>query len=249
MPNNTAAFIRPNTKNLGDLHSGWSLYFDSHSPVFDIIKGPLPDPGEFGTVVIGGGLLPFRDVYQDWFKKNKSMGTSGSKVVAWGVGSNDGTLSADGYALFSQRENVGNWAPCPSCMSTLIDRYRNTPPIWDVVFYQNDGLEDMGSVGPRLGNHHHSFEDAIRFLSSGDCVVTTSYHGYYWATLLGRKVVVVPIRPKLKNCKWAPTYIKNVKGWREGLNVARPHPGALAEARECTLDFYKKLCSIRGSHV
>lgn len=35
------------------------------------------------------------------------------------------------------------------------------------------------------------FNETVAFLGSSEVVLTTSYHGLYWATLLGRKVVVL----------------------------------------------------------
>lgn len=242
--NTVAAFIRYKTKNLGDLHSGWHHYFPLARDEYEIIEGPLPSPGKYKVVVIGGGLLPFREPYQGWFKANAQLGNKRSKVVAWGVGSNTGKLNSKGYDLFSQRERVGEWCPCPSCMMSIFDECRDIPVTQQVVFYQNDGLRDIGDVAPKMGNHHGNIVDVMKFMASAEVVITSSFHGLYWATLLGKKVGTIPIRPKLCDVPWPPVYLQDPKNWKRVLTEGKTYPDSLRQARERTNTFYEQLLKV-----
>jgi len=242
-------FTRPGTKNIGDLTAPWFNFFPEPSDTYHVRNGKMPAPGEYDVAVFGGGLYPKTQRIGQWIHKNKELGAKGTIMVGWGVGSNWGKLDDSNFELFSQRENFDNWAPCPSCMMSLLDRYRTKNPDYQAVFYQNDGLESLTSMtnkklGPILGNHHDSLEEIIKFLASGKVVVTSSFHGMFWATMLGRKVGVVPIRKKLRDAKWVPVYIRDPGNWHRVVNEGKAYPGALDEARSKTLEFYKKFKSI-----
>lgn len=58
------------------------------------------------------------------------------------------------------------------------------------------GVDDSVGLGPDdfLTNSAMNLETAVSFLGSSEVVLTTSYHGLYWATLLGRKVIVLEAR-------------------------------------------------------
>ena len=46
-------------------------------------------------------------------------------------------------------------------------------------------------VGPRLLNSETSIDAVLGFLCKAEVVVTTSYHGAYWAALMGKRIVAV----------------------------------------------------------
>lgn len=240
-------FNRPNTKNIGDIIAPWFNFFPEETDTHPIRSKKLPEPGKYDVAVFGGGLYPRTPILEAWVRKNKQMGDEGTVTVGWGVGSNCGRFNDSAFTLFSQRENHDNWAPCPSCMMSKLDKYRKAKPAHEVVFYQNDDLKllkDMTSkpLGPTLGNNHPDIDEVLAFLASGDIVVTSSYHGMFWATMLGRKVGTVPIRPKLRNAKWPPVYIADPGNWRRVHKEGRNYPAALDEARNKTREFYKKFC-------
>jgi exopolysaccharide biosynthesis predicted pyruvyltransferase EpsI len=92
--------------------------------------------------------------------------------------------------------------PCPSCMSDLFDRQYETRH--ERCWYENvDILPLPGEPGsPKKSNTCISMEDAISFLASAETVITSSYHGAYWASLLGREVVLVGHRGKFADPCW-----------------------------------------------
>lgn len=180
-------FVR--TSNAGDVASGPYHYFDF--PEHDVVHfgDRLPDCDAviFGGGAIGNGL-------------GGAAHASGARVtIAWGVGMTRHGRQESGPAprnltLYGSREwgQAGAvYAPCPSCMSLLFDR--SYPIEHEAVAFLNADLGivsrypvDTGHL-PVLRNDA-AMPEIVRFLGSGATVVTNSYHGAYWATLLGRKV-------------------------------------------------------------
>ena len=119
----------------------------------------------------------------------------------WGVGrAGLGKPDYNGYAAALERLSlVGvrdfgtkfDFVPCVSCLHYAFD---NGPdPEHDLVIYEHRHHPISGPGGiPRLRNDCSSAEEAIGFLASGRTVVTSSYHGAYWAMLLGRRVAIIP---------------------------------------------------------
>jgi hypothetical protein len=87
-------------------------------------------------------------------------------------------------------------------------------------------------------------EDEARifaWLGSSETVVTNSYHGAYWATLFGRKVIVVNAYSG-KFTHFHPSMqppVVEAKDWRTAKPVSPE--GALALCRIASLKFYEKV--------
>jgi hypothetical protein len=223
------------TKNIGDLFSAPYNYFvlSSNQSVVNI-KDDLPNTS---ILVFGGGALG-----------NNLKAIPGRVNIAWGVGfSRHGKKEAgpvpEGFALFGSREwnqEGAIYAPCASCMLPLFDL---TYPITrEAVLYVNSDprvldkypvkLEGLPSV-----NNRNAIHEVISFLGSAETVVTNSYHGAYWATLLGRKVVLISAySSKFHQLKF-PCAVLGEESLNEAVCRATTHPEALEDARSATLKF------------
>jgi hypothetical protein len=86
------------------------------------------------------------------------------------------------------------------------------------------------------------FEEIVRFLGGANTVVTNTYHGAYWATLLNKKVVVYkPWSSKFHTLKYTPTFA-NESNYREAIaSATNRSPNFLAEARAINEDFIGRL--------
>jgi hypothetical protein len=74
-------------------------------------------------------------------------------------------------------------------------------------------------------------------------VLTNSYHGAYWAALLGREVLVFePWNSKWLLTPWDFTHC-NRNDWRERRAEARRFPWALADARRRNILFARRVFS------
>ena len=86
-------------------------------------------------------------------------------------------------------------------------------------------------------NTGQNIEQILTFLGSAETVVTNTYHGVYWATLLGRKVVCIPWGTKFSMFKHPPTFA-NETNWHEKIEEAKSYPRALKECRTANTDFF-----------
>lgn len=226
------------TRNVGDLASAPALYFPDLGATVADTGEPLP--AETRAVIFGGGALGQRLLRQGDFWAGDSRIT-----IAWGVGTSirgerDPDRPADWLTLYGSREwgwqsPWAEWAPCASCMAREFDRVPE--PAYDAVLYFNArrGAPEIDGI-PRSDNEQ-SFAAAVAFLASGMTVVTNSYHGAYWALLMGRKVVIVgAYSSKFYGFRWPPEYAEAVD-WRAAAAKARVYPGALDAARAATIAF------------
>ena len=124
--------------------------------------------------------------------------------VAWGVGGPTDHLKD--FSLIGSREKDSPlWVPCASCMSPLFDR--EYPITRESVTYLNTRKGPEGAFTNRL-----PFDEALAALGSAETVYTNSYHGLYWATLLGKEVI---IDPKIGKPKFAKFHHKTLEECRE----------------------------------
>jgi hypothetical protein len=126
-------------------------------------------------------------------------------------------------------------------MSPLFDVYDKMEPKHEVVIYSHMDHPISSTEFPSMTNRGGSMEDAIRFLASGDVVVTNSYHGVYWATLLGRRVICYePFSTRFWYFKHPPLYCDRSdwrRGWRQARGAGR-WTQALEECRKANREFY-----------
>jgi hypothetical protein len=162
------------------------------------------------VVVLGGGGLLLPLCWERWVGP---LFERGNHVLGWGIGHHhDNVHVAPGEAggdwgasvaryrtdyplerfrLLGVRDwRVGvRWVPDVSCMHPAFDAAHRIDH--DVVVYEHGVLEPIPLELPTLSNVGDTpFEEVAAFLASGAVVVTNSYHGAYWATLLGRPTVL-----------------------------------------------------------
>jgi hypothetical protein len=209
------------TPNVGDAKSSPGLYFKL-GPVMDFSKATEAD-----VIIYGGGSMSEAAIAHKAKCKAK---------IAWGIGFTRRYMyerhQDPDYSSFKiagiRDYGSAHWVPCASCMSSLFDRKYDITT--DVVFYGHKILSPMD----QLNNDCMDMAKVIEHLASGETVVTSSYHGVYWATLLGRKVVCVPYGSKFYALKHMPVIVKKYEG-----QAGIAHPGALAESREANQKMYE----------
>jgi exopolysaccharide biosynthesis predicted pyruvyltransferase EpsI len=120
----------------------------------------------------------------------------------------------------------------------------------EFVFFANLGSKDSKLYIPTdidqdlvVSNMKSPMEEIIGKLAAGETVVTSSYHGAYWATLLGRKVVGIPTSSKFYDLRH-PIPICHRSDWRRYTNLARSYDGALEECRAANLSFYERVMNL-----
>jgi hypothetical protein len=243
--------FRADPTNVGDWHCrpGAYLSYGMPSQVADVMS-PFPAAAEGRYVIGGGGLI------SDSFPQVEQLTRRhGARVVLWGVGHNLAINITGGYmksarldypewmqnaALVGVRDHGTRfeWVPCASCLDPRFDA--PAPIVHDVVVFEHKRIP-IGIRGvPVMRNGGHSLDEALAFLASGELVVTNSYHGAYWALLLGRRVIAVPFGSKFFGFKHKiPLCAPD--DWRRHRRDAVAAPEALAECRARNIAFHDKV--------
>ncbi|NJN85114.1 MAG: hypothetical protein HC881_00755 [Leptolyngbyaceae cyanobacterium SL_7_1] len=268
--------------NVGDLLSSPANYFSF--PGYSIAQHDIRDlnpnllKGEH-SLIGGGGLLYSR--FLDSITTLKKASNRGC-LIAWGIGQQDyHALSANpqpfdysnylnDFDLVGIRDfNSGYpWVPCVSCMHSAFDRKRDIKHEF-VVFSHKKFQLKIGAF-PRMTNETQGIEEVLDFLGSGETILTSSYHGAYWGTLLGRKVLAFPFSSKFLTFKHSPglypvekwtqtkfqlklfnhvfyelrdknQYTCRIHNWREYVQHCQLYPDSLEECRTQNRLFHTKV--------
>ena len=228
--------------NTGDVATIPSKYFD-----FEHKRIPFGEtvPSGAKLIVSGGGILQSEKHCYELYLQIASA----RKAVIWGAGLQYpfGESRATGPAwLYNQKNLLAGvrdtglglqWVPCVSCMSSLFD---NPPqPSRDVVCYFGSEWFDSKKYPLMKCHEYKSMEEVVSFLASARTIVTSSYHGMYWGTLLGRNVVAIPSEKNSKFYRFPFTStISSVGTWERDLNNHITYPHALDVCRAATRKFY-----------
>lgn len=235
------------TSNIGDIKSSPFNYFKLSNQQKQIdIKQQLAACGKSKVLILGGGIYGSL--------KDKLCNTLTSSLnIAWGIGIfNEENISQqfrNNFQLIGIREYnhpaIDNkhifYVPCSSCMNPAFDKKFNIKH--KVVFYahkQKTTPEQWLAFNelPVLTNED-KFSKVIKFLGEAETVITNSYHGVYWATLLGKKVLCLPFNSKFYNFKYPPQFT-STKNWNADIHKAQTHPEYLTECRNINYAFYNK---------
>jgi len=196
----------------------------------------------------------FQRLYSKTLAKVKS--NSGPKIL-WGAGHNKQNWNNNdaikwpswmsSFDLIGVRDYMQGyeWVPCASCMHPAFDKEYEiiNKVIWFEHKKQLVKPADLsyGEPVPRFANSGSNIDQIIAILGSAETVITNSYHGVYWATLLGRKVICPdPWSSKFFYFKHEPTFCK-VKEVADNIELAETYPNALQECRDANLQFWEKV--------
>lgn len=213
------------------------------------------------AIVFGGGGLLNIDFFRPAFEYINALNVPGQKRIIWGAGHNAWQigdwrhlkptviLEEGSFDLIGIRDDNQpyEWVPCASCMDPIFD----TPsaPVTELAVYAHaDTLNNpnlkrlLPSEFPILDNHA-TFEDAISFIANCDLLLTDSYHGVFWATLLGRRCVAFPSSSKFYDLRH-PVPLCDASDWCRFERLAVRYPGALDECRAANMAFADKVANI-----
>jgi len=237
------------TPNIGDLSSAPSHYFDLGRAARQDLAPDLDLRGR-NVVVGGGGLLG--SGYGP--RILNILRSRPRRLVLWGVGLNDAWRELPDWV--SQCDLVGcrqtglpvRWVPCASCRSTLFDLPNRAAH--DYVYFLHFDAEPppVRPGSPVMKNNVGTMREAVAFLGSGRTVVTNSYHGVYWATLLGRRVVMPEpmgdTATKFSRMRHPPAVLAPGEDLEAAAARAAPYSGALEECRRATQLFYQDVMDV-----
>jgi hypothetical protein len=152
------------------------------------------------------------------------------------------------FALLGIRDELGDtfrWVPCASALSPLLSKAY--PVKWKYGIFMHKHVafnipEAMASSYKVMFNNVTCMADVVEFLGNSEIVLTSSYHGMYWATLLGKRVIVCqPFSSKFLLFKYPPAVL--LGEWtsadlEKALSSTTVYPDSLRECREANMKFY-----------
>jgi len=232
------------TPNIGDQSCSPLYYLDLGRPV-EMIE--LASWDHRGDAIFGGGGLLFKETEKLLMAASAD---SAHKRILWGVGTNYRAEKEaiypewlTGFDLVGLRDKQCEpLVPCPSCLHAEFDMPRPSATL-DSVVYEHPGEIPLVEF-PKM-NNHQPLEDlgkVLDFLASGRVVITNSYHGAYWATLLGRKAICwCPNSNRMLHMPW-PMRFCTAENWQTMLaealaDDAKPDRAWLDWCRARNLDF------------
>jgi hypothetical protein len=216
------------------------------------------DSGVTAVIAGGGGI------YGEAWKNLTSIAErlpSSIPLVVWGMGINDhdrldrnypeelGVLESKPNVMLGLRDTFyRTYVPCASCMRPEFDaRFATEREIGLYVHQDFNVTVPYPTMSNRVvGDPLTCFWRVLKFLGSCDVVVTNTYHGAYWATLLNRRVIVVaPFSNKFFGFRHEPVMIPNIAGLQNVLPLAKSYPTALTECRAANRLFYERVLAFQ----
>ncbi|MDH6059571.1 polysaccharide pyruvyl transferase family protein [Chrysosporum bergii ANA360D] len=273
--------------NIGDLFSAPTKYFTF--PGYTVEQADIrtisDDEIRGKHLILGGGGLLYQPFLHSFTKLTASK--ANTKLIAWGIGQqiyggNFTHQELDNFNYSQYLTNfdlVGirdvnckyNWVACPSCMHPGFDKKRDIKHEF-VVFSHKKFQIKIGNF-PHLTNNNQDIEEILDFLGSGETILTSSYHGAYWGTLLGRKVLSFPFSSKFYTLKhppgifpiqkWVQQKVKlslfnktlfefryenkffcQMDNWQDYLKHCRVYPESLDESRQRNHWYYSQILNL-----
>lgn len=252
--------FRRDATNVGDWYCLPSRHFAfPPRPALDILDVDTTRLAPH-VVVGGGGLLA--KTFHGHMQRLADSRPQRASLVVWGVGESENVDRKGGSVLpyagplpdyLKAFDLVGvrdfgteyRWVPCASCMLP----HFNAPaePVHEIVIYEHKRIPiAIDGPFPRRTNDGSDIDASLAFLASGQVVITNSYHGAYWATLLGRRVVAIANMSKMYRMRHAPV-ICRASAWQRAVGLAQRYPQALGECRSASLDFYDEVRALQDS--
>jgi hypothetical protein len=199
------------------------------------------------SVVGGGGLL------SDVFASAVSKASLSTPSILWGAGSNVHgedrfvcPVDLSKFTLIGVRDwgTRFHYVPCPSCLDDVFSI--NASPVHDIVVYSHHAYPiSILKNSPRMNNNAANMTEVVKFLLSGNVVLTNSYHGAYWAMLLGRKAILFkPFSSRFFGFKWQPPVCFDQKSLFSALSRTVTPDGYLDECRSINRAFFEKVVSL-----
>jgi len=239
--------------NVGDAVCSPLLYFQF--PGRNNSFHNLSDFQKSGPCIIGGGGLLNEQILTTL--EGAVAACVDGPIIGWGLGSNFHNAPPlevkvlEKFTLLGLRDYRAkhtipvqwHYVPCASCMHPMFKDSFNIRH--SVVVYEHQSLKiPILKEVDRMSNLGGVFDffDVIGFLGSAETIVTNTYHGLYWAMLLGKRVVCwKPFSTRFRTLKPEVTFCDE-SNWQEAVEHCEPAPaGYLDECRERNQAFYDKV--------
>lgn len=238
---------RIDPSNTGDMVSTCSNYFFFPNTVFhDIYKVDLSDIRKKDFVIFsGGGLLNNND---SWNTTINNVLKICNNCYAWGVGLNLHTNSSIKVAVdFKKFKKIGirdynnnlkiPYLPCSSCMIPELKYKYEIRRKYGMLEHIHHKIPlDL----PKVKNNK-DIKEIIKYIGETECIITNTYHCYYFAKLMNKKVILYEkFSSKFNNLRHEPVmYSGNLNN---DFNRTVIHPDFHNECIKLNKSFYRSFC-------
>lgn len=235
--------------NTGDMNCGPELYFKelmyNRTAFFHSIKDiDFSLIQEYDWVIVGGGgMLDCSPQYQNAIRQ---LLTCSKRVVSWGLGHNrhhkdtiyhQGELAPIDYTqffLFTTRDygyGEGRFCPCVSCMMEGLSQTYVKKRRIGVLTHHEIKITEFDFD---ICNNSQPIGEIIQFIGESEVIITNTYHGSYWATLMGKKVIIYhPFSNRFDYVKYP--LVRYSGDLEEDIKQATTYPKALQECRQINI--------------
>ncbi len=255
---------RQDTNNIGDIACTPSLYFEplnTHAHKADIMLFEHELELEGKTIIVGGGglILPY---FEKALQNILKLGAK-NKLIFWGVGY-DNYIGDDFFIPFKHENTLAiglrdygelrgcDYTPCPSCLSPLFEKHLKqeslgTHALYLHGHYSRPIAKDLAHLPTAYNTEMTSLDEALEFIASYDVILTNSYHGLYWATLLNKQVIVIPwidaqgrqgFSHKFTQFRYKAFFLEDWNNYKQVEQLCA-YPHALEECREDNKAFFE----------
>jgi hypothetical protein len=245
---------RKTPNNIGDYWCNPSRYFKFENLYSEELMHNDSLTSNDALIVGGGGLIHKK--FQ--LHINRILDNKPKVSAIWGIGHNfsrkhmEKTKGNVYYPDWTKKVNligIRDWIeghydtylPCVTCMHPAFDK---TYAVKNDIVYFTHAFKSKynGKSAPHLKNNEMNFDKVIEFLGSGNTVITDSYHGAYWAQLLGKNVVLSSWSVKFNHMKYTPEFINSINETPPIVN--NRVDGFLEESRYLNKRFYQKFLTL-----
>lgn len=246
--------------NAGDWWSRPSHYYPiNETKIIDISDVASYRNLENKVVVLGGGGLLGK---LHWDHSLRSL-VERNKVLLWGAGlnftplgkkQNAGQVSAKLPDFMDKFVGVGlrdyglgyDWVPCASCMHDEVFSVQDVKQTKDVLVVQHKKIKMKSESFKkypklRMGQEVGNLKVILTEIKRHSTIITNSYHGAYWGTILKKKVIVQPWGTKFNHLKWKVPFLnEDFSNLDYCLDTATVYPHAWEESLHANHQFWLK---------
>jgi hypothetical protein len=116
----------------------------------------------------------------------------------------------------------------------------------DVIIFEHKKqlIKDFGTEPiPRFINSGNNLDQTIELLGSANTILTNSYHGAYWGTLLKKRVMIIggAWSSKFKFFKHPPTILGKKDNWKDYYDRTPIYYTALDECISATKSYWNTI--------
>src|SRR5262249_15123120 len=147
------------------------------------------------VVIVGGSGLLGRENLELGIKTLLAAKVRPRALILWGAGNNvhDETRLVqpeylrefDLVGIRAWGDNEQRWNQCVSAMHRALKSPPEPQHEYVIFELKNVPLRDLGPF-PRRSNRTDDVNAVMTHIASGETLLTNSYHGAYWGTLMGR---------------------------------------------------------------